>query len=132
MSPPFTRSGNHLPVDRPLEKGTWTDPTAGLTSSGMDPDTLSLTLWWDPPKQLLQKQPLNMCNSVGIQHKAQQSLLLCFPSRLAPLHPRSRSRGHCAGTRGSDCLAAPADGWHQPRAASPGRRAHPWGSVICK
>lgn len=129
-------------MDRPLEKGTWTDPTVAPTSSGMDPGTLSLTLWgdpdhrawhcWRPLKQLLQKQPLKMCGSVGTQHRAQQSLLLCFPSRLAPLHPRSWSRGHCAGTRGSDCLAVPADGWHQPRASSPGRRAHPWDSVVCK
>jgi len=47
---------------------------------------------------------------------AQRSLWLRFPSRLAPTHPGS----HCAGPQGSDCLAAPADRWHRPRAPSPG------------
>lgn len=128
---PFTQGGNHLPGDRPLEKGTGMDPTARLTGSGTHPRILAPapTLRQDPDhrawhrqhplKQLLQKQPLKPGSSVGARRGAQRSLLLCFPSRLAPVRPGS----HCVGPQGSDCLAAPTDGWHQPRASSPAPRA---------
>lgn len=119
-------------MDRPLEKRTWTDPAAGLTGSGMHPSILAPapTLQWDPDhgawhrqqplKQRLQKQPLKPCNPLGSRHGARRSPSLRFLSRLAPAHPGSRGRGHCAGPQGSDCLASPTDGWHRPRASSPG------------
>lgn len=129
-SPTFYLGGNCLPVDRPLENGTWTDPAAGLTSSGMHPSILlpALTLRWYPDLSLASPvspettapQPLTQLNGAGTRCGAQQSLLLCFPSFPAPVHPRSQGWSHCVGPQGSDCLAAPADGWHRPRASSPG------------
>lgn len=117
-----------------LGKGYTGRSCGGLTGSSTDPSVLAPapTLrqnpdhrawhYQHPLKQLLQKQPLKPGDGVGTRCRAQRSISLCFPSHPAPTRPGSRGRGHCAGPQGSDCLAAPADGWHRPRASSLGPR----------